>query len=420
MNSSLYKIDTLSTQGEGIARKEGKAVFIPYTLPGETWEARIIEEHKKYDRALPICQISISQPQFIERIEPRCPYFGQCGGCQLQHIDYIDQVSLKQNWLKETFRRIGHLDVNVEPIMTSEPWEYRNKVTIPLIERDGKTVLAFHRAYFPADYIQIEDCVISQPPLRKLIEKLSSVLQKMQLKLIPYSKRGLGSRVMLRVIDDRKVVQFFDTEINSTNANILQELIDEKYADEVISSSGQSWQQDEKPLSDSEVFLQVNDPVREELYNHVLNLPFQSYQRLLDGYCGVGILTQRVAEKFEEAVGVESNPHAAAYAESRLKKVDSGKQIQIISQTVERYLQTVQIPFDTVILNPPRSGLSKEARTRIAKMKPRDLVIISCHPAALARDTSVFVDHGYTINDIQPFDMFPQTYHLETTVHLRG
>ena len=141
---------------------------------------------------------------------------------------------------------------------------------------------------------------------------------------------------------------------------------------------------------------------------------------MLDGYCGVGLLTRRLANHFRQVVGVEADSAAASDARREVSREGLENRVRIFRQTMERFLRASRERFDAVILNPPRSGLSKEVRSRIGSLQPPELVMISCHPAALARDTVFFVENGYRVVALQPFDMFPQTYHLETVVYLQN
>jgi len=176
---------------------------------------------------------------------------------------------------------------------------------------------------------------------------------------------------------------------------------------------------EEERAIESHSFLQVNDKVCELLYAYVLSRPYRGTGKLLDGYCGVGLLTERFLETFKTVIGIEADRSSATDAKNRIKERNLFPAMTVNNQTIEQFLRHTKEKFDTVILNPPRSGMSKEARQSILKTEPTDVVMISCHPAAMVRDLQEFLDQKFSICSIQPFDMFPQTHHLETVLHLQ-
>ncbi len=430
MTETILSITALSTQGEGIGRVEGKAVFVPFTLPGEKWVVETAQRRKQFDRALPIRKVGDCDSAARKRTKPRCPYFGACGGCQLQHLLYAKQLPLKQQWIEETFRRVGHLDVNAGAPVPSNEWEYRNKLALPLLERDGKVIYAFHQIFSPSRYVSIDDCLIAHPDIRALMQPLLSALNRAKPVLTTYSnRRNRGSRVILRVIDGWRIAHFFDVRIPQYNLDDFVNILinQEQVLDELILPGERKqtirFQSDKHVRSQSGIsynsFLQVNDQIRTRLYDCILSLPFTRRQAVLDGYCGVGILTRRLGETFTMTHGVENNLNAAEDARRLVQQNGLDNRVNIFSDSLEQFLQKTSHKYDVVILNPPRSGLSKEVTSQILERKPQELVMISCHPAALARDTSAFIQEGYRIETLQPFDMFPQTYHLETVLYIR-
>ncbi len=421
--------DALSTRGEGIARIDGKAVFVPFTLPGETWEAELVEQKKKYDRALPVRLLSEPEEDSI-RVEPACPYYGSCGGCQIQHIDYSRQLMLKRDWLSETFRRIAHLDIDPKPTVESPPWEYRNKLTVPLHVRDGVIAYGFHHVYRPDQLVAIDDCHIADPRIRGVMPGVLKALNESKPEIHPPSaKKTPASKIVFRVIDKKVFVQFSGLRFTPPQLEILLGSLEnnESQLDEFIVSDTRN-QPTHFKLDDSEkassfhpnAFLQINDTIREKIYDAVLTLPYQKHEKVLDGYCGVGRLTQRLTERFQSVVGIESGRASSEEALEAVKLAGLEERVRIYREKLESYLARCEERFDAVILNPPRSGLSPKARQQIVQHHPEEIAIVSCHPAALARDVKTLVDAGYRIQFVQPFDMFPQTYHLEALIYLRN
>ncbi|MEW6238807.1 MAG: 23S rRNA (uracil(1939)-C(5))-methyltransferase RlmD [Candidatus Omnitrophota bacterium] len=428
MSANTLEIDALSTQGEGIGRIEGKTVFVPYTLPGEQWEIQITESRKNYDRAAPIRRIGVRiHPR---RAEPRCPYYGKCGGCQLQHIEYEEQLRLKRDWLQETFRRIGHIEIDPAPVAASQPWEYRNKINVPLRRPDKEIQYAFHQAQAPAQFVTIEDCYIAHPKIRQALAPVLAILNQVPLELkIPRRGEENGSQLVFRIMGEQMSLQLLETKASRTAGETLAEELStelEELAEFIIAAIGTGRrrrflrkEEGKETAASVESFLQVNDAAREQLYRHVLNLPFAGSETALDGYCGAGLLTRRLTERFASVTGVEADASSAADAVRGKKLNQGGGRIRIEHETMEHFLEKSKASFQTVILNPPRMGLSPQVRQQAPELGALDIVMISCHPAALARDAAAIMKKGYRIESLHPFDMFPQTYHLEAVLHLK-
>ncbi|MBD3265858.1 methyltransferase domain-containing protein [bacterium] len=428
MTNPTVTITTLTTQGEGLGKIEGKVVFVPFALPGETWEIEIVDRRKKYDRALPLKCLSSDAPE-IPRAEPPCPYYGACGGCQLQHTPYDEQLRLKRDWLLETFQRLAQMEAAVNDLVPSPPWEYRNKVTIPIIQNDNRYALAYHKQYQPDEHEPVMDCPIAHATIRRFIPVLVKALNAVKPTLKSYSQKSQGSRAVFRIhgqeclialeetdIPAKKVDRFIDRLFEPGNSIDALEIYEEGTKDKLTITKDK---EDSAPGVDTASFVQVNDAVCESLYEYVVNLPYEKNQSILDGYCGTGILTRCLADRFETTVGVEAEKTAAQDAQDQVKKQGLEGRVRIHHRAMERYLDETDDTFDAVIVNPPRAGLSEPVREKLLKTNPRDIVIISCHPAAMIRDLQNLLQSNYEIDTIQPFDMFPQTYHLETVVHLK-
>lgn len=426
MNQTILTITTLSTQGEGIARVEGKAFFVPFTLPGEIWKVRVIEQKKNYGRAMPVELIERNE-EAPERILPPCPYFGSCGGCHLQHMPYADQLEWKRRWLQETFRRIGHLEVTPNPTVASPPWEYRNKLSLSLRNQQGRIVFSYHHIHQPNRPVVIDDCPIAHSLIRRVLPVVLEAVNESRPRIVETSRsQPQGSRVQFRVMNDRVEIIFIDTffspsAVEQVTDRIFQggvpiaEIILEETTERESKLVSYTDDDVESPVS-SDSFYQVNDAVRERLYQYVLDLPFRKNGSVLDGYCGVGILTGRLAERFTQVTGVELNESAANDA---IRKVDESglkDRVHIDRLPLERFLAKTKDSFDCYLLNPPRAGLSENVRHFVIQKAPPEIAIVSCHPAALARDVKILADAGYRIESLQPFDMFPQTYHVECVV----
>ena len=421
MEPIQIQITTLSTQGEGIGKLDGKVFFVPFTLPGEEWEINITEERKSYNRALPVKCLSANERQEVLRDEPLCPYFGSCGGCQLQHIPYENQLLLKQQWLVETFKRLAQMDIPVNPVSPSSSWGYRNKVTIPVIPKEKGVALAYHKVYAPGEFETIQDCLIAHPMIRKFIPIVTRALCSVKPKLKPHDGET-GARVMFRMIGEDCSVTLLDMEIKPEKVpSLIDRLFEPGCTIEELNLTEEgsmdqltiTRDREEEQTAGSASFLQINDGVRDDLYNYVMQLPFRQTGSVLDGYCGVGILTLSLLQRFKKITGVEADESSAEDALKNVEIAAAQNRVSIYHETIEEFLTRNKEQYDTLILNPPRSGMSKEARAAILKTRPSDVVMISCHPAAMVRDMKVFLDAGFRLESVQPFDMFPQTYHVE-------
>lgn len=397
-------ITALSTNAEGIARLDGKVIFTPFTLPGETWNIEIVETKKNYSRGFPLSLAGKETSIPIERIEAPCPYYMQCGGCQLQHTGYPQQLELKGQWLQETFQRVGHLDVDVNPVISASEWEYRNKAVLSVIKNNDRIELAFHAANQPNRFISVQDCMICDPLIREAIPVFQDGLNHINIKTLPYKNPNLpGSKLTLRVMDGKLTYSIDQVRVKHDEKVKLNTYLQEKIQDLDVNRVAAG------------TFSQVNNKIREKLYDWVCTLPFDQKERLLDGYCGTGELTYQLSKRFRHTDGVEINQQSVASA----KPVYGNNTLNFYAQPLESYLTSVQHHYDVIVLNPPRAGLSQPVRDMMVQQKPADIVMISCHPAALARDSAQLKQAGYELSTIQPFDMFPQTYHLETVVHYK-
>lgn len=402
-------ITALSTNGEGIARDEGKVIFVPFTLPGETWEIELVESKKKFSRGHPQRLIHSEEQPAIKRTAALCPYYTQCGGCQIQHIPYTQQLELKQQWLEETFQRVGHIEIHANPVLSANEWEYRNKTTFSLVVHQDEIVLANHTINLPNLHIPIEDCMISHPLIRQALPVIKQLLRPSHLKLQPYrSANQPGSRITLRVWNDRLAVYLHDVTFIQPQQRWFESLNNavQKEMPGVLMDDNKAYK---------EIFTQINHPVSQRLYDWVCRLPFQHYSCLLDGYCGMGELTHKLSLQFQHTDGVEINKQAIQSAQS----LYGSENVSFYAQPLEEFLMASKQMYDVTVFNPPRAGLSAFVLEYLAKHLPVDAVMISCHPAALARDSAELLQFGYVIQSVQPFDMFPQTHHLETVVHYK-
>ena len=354
----------LAPTGEAIGRHEGMVVFVPLGLPGESVRVRLVERKRSFARGEIVERLN-SAP---ERVQPACPYFGRCGGCDWQHMAYAEQLRAKTALVAEQLRRIGKFaDAPVLPCVPSPfAYEYRNHARLH-VTAEGR--LGYRAARSHA-VVPVADCPICEPPLRATIADLAGQ------RIDPTQ----GDEIELRAWEDKITVGPFAYR------------------------AGEG------------AFFQANTAVAGLLVEAVLHaLALRGGEQVLDLYCGVGLFTIPIGQHGAQVTGVEANPQAAADAEHNLRTASTAS--RILTADVGAALREPLIAdqsWDAVLLDPPRTGIDAPALTTLATLRAPRLIYVSCEPATLARDLRVLVDGGYTLQWAQPFDMFPQTRHVET------
>jgi 23S rRNA (uracil1939-C5)-methyltransferase len=409
-------IESISHNGEGVARNGGKVVFIPYAIPGELVKAEIIEEKKKYSRGI-LREIVKQSPH---RIEPKCPYYYHCGGCSYQHINYNQQLILKKSITKEIMIRIGGINPTIKSVIDmQESWNYRNKVLWHICDsRDGKK-MGFYR-YQSKKLIEIDNCPLLLPELNKISFLIKEMLPEIYLE-------G-NSSIMLRQSSDsnQTILEFINCFADRKLVNRLSREIDNIYEKrdgrtKIIAGQGLIKEKAGECyfLLGADDFFQVNPEQSESMINTVAEyLNLSGHNKVLDAYCGAGMFALNIADKAVSVVGIDSNIWAVRNAR-RNAELNSIENCQFISGQCEVILSKLQNSFDRIIVNPPRTGVKPEVINAIVNIYPEIIVYVSCNPATLARDIKQLVNNSYNVANIQPIDMFPQTSHIENIVLLR-
>jgi len=387
--------ERLSYGGEAVARHNGLAVFVPLAAPGERLRVRIIERKKSFARGV-IEQIIEPSP---ERREPPCPYFGACGGCQLQHLSYPAQLEAKAAFVSEALKRIGKIDWPREvEISSSEEFGYRTRAQVK-IERvasppGGPGVrIGFNKAGSHS-VIDVESCPILTPELNSALRSLRSEAD--------LSAPGL------REIE----LASGDGEIGSAP------LIPQAPAEVVTTRIGGATY----TFSPS-TFFQVNRLLLDELVEEAVGE--EAGRLALDLYAGVGLFTIRLARSFDRVIGVESDAQASSFARINLSE-NAITNVDLHSRRSEDWLRSFAAKIarggshapDLAVLDPPRAGAA-EAMGPLIASRPKRISYVSCDPATLARDLRKLLDSGYDLMSVKAFDLFPQTFHVETVARLR-
>jgi len=391
--------------GDALGRHEGKVVFVPYTIPGEEALVEIVEDKGSYARAK-LVEILSPSPH---RVAPPCPHFGpgRCGGCQWQHIAYPAQLEFKTAVVRDQLTRLGRLpEVLVRPaIPSASPWHYRNHVQFT-VGGDGRLgfVGTDGRRVEP-----IEDCYLLHPLLDELFAALDLELPGLTRLSLRAGVNTGDQMLIFETQDDEPPALESDLPVSCVlllSDGTPVNLIGNSYITEVV--AGRSFR------ISATSFFQANTAAAEELVRVVTEyLALVGYETLLDAYCGVGTFALSLADKAGQVIGVEEAPGAVEDARMNAAKLDN---VEFIEGRVEAVLPRLDRRIDLAVLDPPRQGCKPEALAGLIELAPRRIVYVSCDPATLARDARKLVDGGYRLVEVQPVDMFPQTYHIENVV----
>lgn len=415
---TTVEITGIAGGGAGVGRlPDGRVTFVHRTAPGEEVEVRVVEEKGRWTRSKLVRVVAPSP----ERRPAPCPHYDRCGGCTLEHMQYAAQLGAKQGIVADALQRIGKLEVG-PPDMTPSPeeWRYRNRVSFTLRRgRDG-VIAGFHALEEPDELVDVTDCLLPEPPIADAWSALRASWGS-EARRLP---SGEELRLTLRANREGAVTLAVDGGYAVGRPEELLEAVDGlaavwhrpggrgEYRHVAGDRSLPEWWDDEALELTGDVFMQVNRSAAERVEAHVLERVLaRAPRRVVDGYCGVGLYLRRLEREGVETVGIEAHPAAAREA----ARVADGR---VIAGRVEDHLADA-LPADTVILNPPRTGLDRTLPGTLLEASPPHLVYVSCDPATLARDLARLRD-GYAIIGIRSFDLFPQTSHVETVVELEA
>ncbi|EEG78841.1 23S rRNA (uracil(1939)-C(5))-methyltransferase RlmD [Dethiobacter alkaliphilus] len=437
------EIHSLNHDGEGVGRYQGFTIFVPDAVPGDTVNAKVISVQKSYARAL-LQSVITSSPT---RIAPSCEHAAQCGGCQLQHLQYEEQLKLKQNIVSDTLKRIGGIDIPVLATMgMQDPWRYRNKAQVPVGLENGTVRAGFYEKR-SHNIIDLKCCHIQHPANDNVVHTVRNILQ--QLSVPVYRERehkGLVRHILARtsftteevlvaiVTNGRQlpkkqeVVQQLKDSIPNL-CGIVQNINTRKgntiLGNEELTLLGRPWLREKLGNLHFHVsarsFFQVNPLQTEVLYNKALEYAnLSGTETVFDLYCGIGTISLFLARKAAKVVGVES-VEAAVHDARENANVNNIKNAEFHTGTAETVVPRLfkqGYHADVVVVDPPRKGCDEKLLATIAAMRPQRIVYVSCNPATLARDLKYLQQNGYNPIEAQPVDMFPHTSHVETVVLL--
>ncbi len=380
---------------------DGHAVFVPFVLPGEQVQVEIVEDKKRFakGRALSIIQAS------PDRITPRCIHFGICGGCQYQELDYAKQLEVKQTVMLDQIQRIAKIDdPPLQPIVpSSSPWNYRNYVQFHLgqhgelgyIAADGEHLLPITECHLPQDEI---NAIWPQIELGD-----ESGVFKLGIR-----QDSFDEVMLIMEGEDPKPPEYGEdipvSAVYTPPDARLTVLAGEDHL--IFNLLGRNF------MVSARSFFQVNTPMAEKMVEYLLkNLDFSSNPSMVELYAGVGLFSAFLAPKVSHLMAVESSGSAC---HDFAVNLDEFENVSLYEAEAEEVLPALEEKVDLLVMDPPRAGLAPAVHDAIGKLNPKQIAYISCDQATLARDMKKLLQKGYHLDSITPFDLFPQTSHIES------
>lgn len=405
VTTAEVEIERILPGGLGLAHAEGRTIFVSLAAPGDVVRVNIERTRGKVAFA---SIIEIIKPSPV-RIEPPCPYFGRCGGCDFQQLTYQAQLEAKLEIIRDCLRRIAHIDPvpNIEIHASPSQWHYRNRANWQVDSRTGSVGYFERGSHRVCD---VAECAVLVPELQATLETV------------------------------RDAVRTGEPEISDTD-------IDAAAGDRGVSAS---------PAIGGLKTTEISRRIGDETYHFKANTFFQTNHDLLetliataigdargsmavDLYCGVGLFTVPLARRFERVVGVESSRTSSEFARRNLRNAEL-RNATLVTESVAEWFQDLpgesgllsdekvadsagpgsdtQTEIEFLLLDPPRTGAEAEVIKGILSMQPKRISYVSCDPATLARDLKILLSDGYSLDSIAAFDMFPQTHHVETITKL--
>lgn len=417
------EIETIAFGGEGILRFQGFVVFVPFTAVGDRITCRITEAKRSFAKG----ELVELKQASLDRGPPVCPYFGTCGGCQLQHINHEAQLRYKLNAVQDAFKRIGHLSFPSFPIIpAAENWAYRRHITLHLRAKGE----GFEAGYIGQDnrsLVVVQSCPIFNDPHDPILKALQGLI-----KLIPNPRSEEGRLTLLKNHRSQYILSFNFESPFEVDLKIFQTALQQlpiiagiivKTSRDLFSSGDIFCEEKIEGLNfrfSPQTFVQNHPEQSLNIYRQICLIVNQSkQQQVLDLYCGFGITSLLLAKNGKNVTGMEVNPKAIKFAEENaaFNQLKNARFIQgDVEKTLPQWIKKHQAGL--IIVNPPRQGLTKNIIQTLLKTSAESIIYVSCMPATLARDLQLLAEK-YEINDGSVYDMFPQTAHVETLVHLK-
>ncbi len=445
------KIDSVASLGQGIGEYEGMKVFVDGTVGGDRVKAAFTRIKKNYAEA----ELKEIKTASADRINPVCPHFEKCGGCQFQYLAYDKQVEMKKTYVIDALERIG--GIKNPPVCEvkkmEEPFNYRNKMEYSFgYDSDMNYALGFHVPKRRYDIVDIESCALQPVFFNEILNAVKRFSSEKNWLPYRYSvnegfmrslyiREGLNTgQVMVNIVTDEDLPDNFNEEIREL-AGILKKLKDDRrktvsiYHSVRISRRGMPKRITENLLfgeksffekmtlrnGDSlkfeilpQAFFQVNTKQAEVLYSEVIEMAAEKTHGVIyDLYCGTGTIGLFLAKYADQVYGIEISPEAIQAARENAK-INNIFNMDFLAGDTTKMLKNVRELPSLIVVDPPRAGLNEKIIRKINHLSPKSIIYVSCNPASLARDTKMLMEFGFRLKKVKPVDMFPQTYHIET------
>jgi len=397
-------LTTFTYGGDALGRlNDGRAVFVPFGLPGERVRVRLTEEKRNFARG-ELVEVLEASPQ---RIIARCIHFGVCGGCHYQNLPFDEQLLAKTEILRDQLIRIGRIENPPVQKMVAcpNPLNYRNHVQFHLT-KDGRLGYVGAGTTSARGLIPITECHLPEASINSLWPQLEFE-PRMNIERVSF-RAGKDEDVILVLESDSPEPPELEIEAEISVAHV--------YGDNAVVIAGNDHivirvlDRDFRVSAAS--FFQVNTVMTEKMVHHLLScLPVFPTTILLDVYCGVGLFSAFFATKCNTVIGIESSPSAC---EDFAVNLDEFENVELYEESAEDVIPHLEVKPDVVLVDPPRTGLGKRVIEGLLRLNPRLIAYASCDPSTLARDAARLINGGYRLKDVTPFDLFPQTYHIES------
>jgi 23S rRNA (uracil1939-C5)-methyltransferase len=397
-------LEKLTYGGEAMGRlPDGRAVFVPFGLPGEQVRVELTEDKKNFTRGK-LIEILKTSP---ERIEPKCKHFGRCGGCHYQNLPYEKQLAAKTEILRDQLQRIGKIENPPVMPMVASPleWNYRNHVQFHLTA-EGKVGFVNTKGN---SVLPIEECHLPEAEIdafwRGLQFESNKDVERVSL------RAGLNGELMVALESETPETPEFEIEADVSVVHLYDEhaVVIAGQDNLIFNIFGKDFQ------VSAASFFQVNTKMAEKMVGYIITqFPVSPSMTLLDVYCGVGLFSKFFAPKCQTVIGVETSESACEDFAVNLDEFDN---VELYEGAAEEVLPGLAGRLDSstfVIVDPPRAGIERHALDAILEIKPRMIAYVSCDPSTLARDAARLISGGYRLVEVTPFDLFPQTYHIES------
>lgn len=434
------KVTGLGSSGEGVGKVDGFTIFAHGALTGETVEVELERVKRNYASGK-VTSVLEASP---DRVEPLCPVYEACGGCQLQHLNYVGQLQAKEQQVRDALLRIGHLqEIKVMPIIgEDDPWHYRNKMQFPVAFEDGILEIGCYAAA-THKVVGVESCLIQKQRNNDIVAVVRQWMQ--QYEIPAYNEKtgkGVVRHIMGRVgVNTGEVMAViitagYDLPHGKELVKMLRDAvpglksvvqnINKKQTNIVMGNKtrllyGKATIKDRlgtlKFNISAQSFFQVNSVQAEKLYNKAVEFAALSgAETVVDCYCGTGTISLYLAKHAQKVYGIEIIAPAIEDARRNAEdnRCDNAEFILGDAAVKMQELAEQGVRPEVVLLDPPRAGCEEKMLAAIAQVKPQRIVYVSCNPASLARDLAYLEQNGYKAVIAQPVDMFPMTHHVET------